>query len=148
MLLVFHHGDDSLVSPFLAHDLYMMGSDGIYFPDGQVHPRVYGSAPRLLGPCVRDHKLFSLEEAVHKLSGRPAERFGLTRRGRIAEGYHADVVLFDADTVTDRATYEDPHQLPAGIEAVLVNGVPVISGGTAVDPLPEVLPGRALKYHS
>ena len=148
VLLVFHHGDDSLISPFLKHDLYMMGSDGIYFPDGQVHPRVYGSAPRLLGPCVRDQKLFSLEEAVHKLSGRPAERFGLARRGRIAEGCHADVVLFDADTVADRATYENPHQLPTGIDAVLVNGVPIISEGAAVDPLPGVLPGRALRYHS
>ncbi len=148
VLLVFHHGDDSLISPFLKHDLYMMGSDGIYFPDGKVHPRVYGSAPRLLGPCVRGQKLFSLEEAVHKLSGRPAERFGLTRRGCIAEGYHADVVVFDPETVADRATYEDPHQFPTGIDTVLVNGVPVISGGAAVDPLPEVLPGRALRYHS
>ena len=148
VLLVFHHGDDSLVSPFLAHDLHMIGSDGIYFPDGQVHPRVYGSAPRLLGSCVRDQKLFSLEEAVHKLSGRPAERFGLTMRGRIAEGYHADLVIFDPETVADRATYENPHQFPTGIETVLVNGVPIISGGAAVDPLPGVLPGRALKYYS
>ena len=64
VLLVFHRGDDELVHPFLAHDCYMMGTDGLYFPDGVVHPRMYGSSGRLLGPCVRDHKLFSLEEAV------------------------------------------------------------------------------------
>ena len=57
VLLVFHHGDDALVHPFLSHEKYMLGSDGIYFPDGAVHPRLYGSAARLLGPCVRDHKL-------------------------------------------------------------------------------------------
>ena len=147
VLLVFHHGDDELISPFLAHDLYMMGSDGVYFPDGQVHPRVYGSAPRLLGPCVRDQKLFSLEQAVHKLSGRPAERFGLRDRGRVAEGHYADLVVFDPVTIVDRATYENPHQFPDGMDSVIVNGVPVIRGGVAVDPLPDVLPGRALKFN-
>jgi len=80
VLLVFNQGDDRLVHPFLQHDLYLMGSDGIYFPDGQVHPRVTGSATRVLGPCVRDHHLFSLEEAVRKLSGGPARRFRLVDR--------------------------------------------------------------------
>ena len=147
VLLVFHHGDDSLIAPFLAHDLYMMGSDGVYFPDGQVHPRVYGSAPRLLGPCVRDQNLFTLEQAVHKLSGRPAERFGLTKRGRIVEGFFADLVVFDPDTVVDHATYEDPHQYPDGINTVVVNGLPIINEGAAVDDFPDKLPGRALRYN-
>ena len=148
VLLVFHHGDDSLIAPFLAHDLYMMGSDGVYFPDGQVHPRVYGSAPRLLGPCVRDQNLFTLEQAVHKLSGRPAERFGLTKRGRIVEGFFADLVVFDPDTVVDHATYEDPHQYPDGINTVVVNGLPIINEGAAVDDFPDQLPGRALRYNA
>ena len=74
VLLVFHQGDDDLVAPFLAHDCYMMGSDGIFHEDGAVHPRQYGSAARLLGPCVRDKQWFSLEEAVYKLSGHPAQR--------------------------------------------------------------------------
>ena len=86
VLLVFNQGDDRLVHPFLAHDLYLMGSDGIFFEEGIIHPRMYGSATRLLGPCVRDWKLFSLEEAVYKSSGGPAARFGLTDRGTIRPG--------------------------------------------------------------
>ena len=146
VLLVFHHGADELIAPFLAHDCYVMGTDGIYFPDGQVHPRMYGSAPRLLGPCVRDQGLFSLEEAVARLSDRPARRFGCAERGQVKEGWFADLVVFDADTVTDRATYDDPRQLPAGIDHVLVNGTPVIDGGQAVADLADPLPGRALVF--
>ena len=147
VLLVFHHGDDRLIHPWLAHDCYLMGTDGIHFPDGKVHPRMYGSAPRVLGPCVRDHKLFSLEEAVAKLSDRPARRFGCKDRGQIQEGWFADLVVFDAETVADRATYEEPRQLPIGIDHVLVNGVPVIRQGRAVDDLPETPPGRALRFN-
>ncbi len=145
VLLVFNQGDDRFVRPFLAHDLYLMGSDGIYFEEGIIHPRMYGSAPRLLGPCVRDWKLFSLEDAVYKLSGGPATRFGLTDRGTIRPGAFADLVVFDADSVHDRATYSDPHQYPVGIDHVLVNGVPVVSHGAAVEKLAAPFPGRALR---
>ena len=148
VLCVYHHGPDEALHPFLQHDCYMMGSDGVYFPDGVVHPRMYGSAPRLLGPCVRDHGLFSLEVAVRKLSGYPAERFGLTRRGRLKEGYYADVVVFDPETVTDRATYDDPHQYPDGIETVIVNGVTVIENHCEVEGLRHPLPGRYLKFNT
>jgi len=147
VLLVFHHGDDALVHNFLAHEKYMIGTDGIYFPNGAVHPRMYGSAARILGPCVRDHKLFSLEDAVYKLSGYPAERFGLHERGRIVEGQYADLVVFDAESVEDRATYLDPHQYSLGVEQVLVNGVPVISGGVANEALAAPFPGRYLKFN-
>jgi len=147
VLLVFMHGDDAITHPLLSHDCYMMGSDGIFMPSkSTIHPRVYGSAPRLLGPCVRDHQLFSLEQAVRKLSGYPAERFGLSHRGRVAEGYFADLVVFDADTVQDRATYQDPHQYPSGMEHTFVNGVGVIRDGAPVKDLPEQLPGRALRF--
>jgi N-acyl-D-amino-acid deacylase len=145
VLLVFHHGDDALVHPFLSHPRYMMGTDGIYFPDGAVHPRLYGSAPRLLGPCVRDHRLFTLEEAVRKLSGFPAERFGLKDRGVLRKGSFADVVVFDPETVADRATYEQPHQFPVGIDHVLINGVPVIADSASAE-LPTPRPGRRLRY--
>lgn len=145
VLLVFNQGDDALVHPFLGHDLYLMGSDGIFFEDGVVHPRVYGSATRLLGPCVRDWKLFSLEDAVFKLSGGPARRFGLADRGSIRPGGFADVVVFDADTVCDRATYDRPHQFSAGIEHVLVNGVPVIRDGEPLQQFGNTWPGRALR---
>jgi N-acyl-D-amino-acid deacylase len=145
VLLVFHHGDDSLVHPFLSHEKYMMGTDGIYLPDGAVHPRLYGSSGRLLGPCVRDHGLFSLEEAVYKLSGYPAARFGLKERGTIQEGNFADLVLFDAATVVDRATYADPHQTCDGIEWVAVNGVPIVDHAAPLTPAD--LPGRWLKFN-
>ena len=124
----------------------MLGSDGIYFPDGAVHPRLYGSAARLLGPCVRDHQLFSLEDAVYKLSAHPASRFGLTQRGQIAEDFYADLVVFDAETVADRATYADPHQYSVGVEHVLVNGVPIVHNGCAVEDLGPTYPGRYLKF--
>jgi N-acyl-D-amino-acid deacylase len=146
VLLVFHHGDDDLIHPFLAHDRYMMGTDGIYFPDGMVHPRLYGSAARLLGPCVRDHGLFSLEDAVYKLSGFAAMRFGLKERSVLKEGNFADVVIFDAETIGDRATYREPHQFSTGVCHVLVNGVPVVRDGKAVEELPEPRPGRYLKF--
>ncbi|NKB71986.1 MAG: amidohydrolase family protein [Candidatus Latescibacteria bacterium] len=146
VLLVFHHGDDAGVFDYLKHDKFMIGTDGIYFPDGAVHPRMYGSAGRILGPCVRDHRLFSLEDAVYKMAGYPASRFGLTDRGTIAAGKFADLVVFDAETVVDRATYQDPHQYTEGIEHVLVNGTPIIAAGDPVDDLPNPLPGRYLRF--
>lgn len=146
VLLVFHQGDDRLVEPFLAHPRYMMGTDGIYHEEGVVHPRQYGSAARLLGPCVRERKLFSLEEAVHKLSGYPAERFGLKQRGLVREGYFADLAIFDAETIHDRATYQDPNQYSVGVEHVLVNGVQIIRAEQPEADLPRPLPGRALKF--
>jgi len=107
---------------------------------------VYGSAPKILGPLVRERKLFSLEDAVRKLSGYPAERFGLADRGVVREGAVADLVLFDPQTICDRATYENPHQLSVGIEHVLVGGVAIIAGGRPVENLGPELPGRALRF--
>ena len=146
VLLVFHQGADELVHPFLQHKCYMMGTDGIFQPDSVIHPRQYGSAARLLGPCVRDYGLFSLEEAVHKMSGLPAERFGLKRRGLVREGWFADLVVFDSATIRDRATFHDPHQPSVGVEQVIVNGVPIIRNGQPVADLPTPLPGRALRF--
>jgi N-acyl-D-amino-acid deacylase len=146
VLLVFDQGDDRLVDAFLAHPKYLMGTDGIYFEGGVVHPRVYGSATRLIGPLVRDRRLFSLEDAVRKLSGYPAERFGLKDRGVIREGAFADLVVFDAARVTDRATFEDPHQHSEGVLHVIVNGTAVVADGRPAEGLGEKLPGRALKF--
>jgi N-acyl-D-amino-acid deacylase len=146
VLLVIHGQDDHLVRPILQHDLMMVGSDGIYFPPpSRVHPRVYGSAGRILGPCVRDWKLFSLEDAVYKLAYWPARRFGLAGRGEIRAGAFADLVVFDAATVSDKATYENPHQTCVGIEHVLVNGRLVVEGGAPVTDFGERAPGRALR---
>ena len=146
LLVVNPGGDDSYVHPILQHDLYMMGSDGIYFPDSTIHPRVYGSTGRVLGPCVRDSKLFSLEDAVYKLSAAAAARFGLHDRGTIREGAFADIVAFDANTIGDRATYKQPHQTCTGIETVLVNGRVIVEESAPVVLRDEPRPGRYLKY--
>lgn len=146
VLLVFDKGDDAAVDPFLQHDRSMIGTDGIYTEDGPIHPRMYGSAGRVLGSCVRDRKLFSLEEAVYKLSGFAAERFGLANRGVVREGAYADLVVFDADGIADHATYVNPRQHTAGVEAVLVNGVAVIADSTPVESLGDALPGRFLNF--
>jgi N-acyl-D-aspartate/D-glutamate deacylase len=123
----------------------MMGTDGIYQPDGMIHPRQYGSAARLLGPLVRDEKLLSLEQAVHKLSGRAATRFGLKDRGILRENALADLVVFDPETIRDQATLTDPHQYCTGMETVIVNGVPIIENATPIENLKAPFPGRALR---
>src|SRR5690606_931906 len=104
------------------------------------HPRAYGTFPRVLGTYVRELGLISLEEAVHRMTGLAAWRLGLPDRGLIRAGYKADLVLFDAQRVEDRATYDAPHCYPAGIEWVIVNGQIVLRCG---ERLP-VLPGRVL----
>ena len=122
------------------------GSDaGSLAPEGvflksSTHPRAYGNFARLLGRYVRDEKLVPLEEAVRRLTSFPADNLGLHRRGRLAPGHFADVVVFDPATVADRATYEVPHQYAVGVRHVLVNGVPVLRDGEHTG----ALPGRAL----
>jgi N-acyl-D-amino-acid deacylase len=93
------------------------------------HPRAYGNVARLLGRYVREEGLIPLEEAVRRLTGLPATNLGLRRRGRLTPGFHADVVVFDPATVTDNATFEDPHQPATGVSHVFVNGVQVLRGG-------------------
>jgi N-acyl-D-amino-acid deacylase len=112
---------ESDVERILCHPLSMIGSDGLAH-DAHPHPRLWGTFPRVLGRYVRQQKLLTLEAAVHKMTGLPAARFGLQRRGRIAPGFHADLVTFDPDRVLDRATYQAPHEPPAGVAAVYVNG--------------------------
>jgi N-acyl-D-amino-acid deacylase len=112
----------------LAHPQGMVCSDGgAYATDGPTHkghphPRGLGSFPRVLGHYVRERKALTLAAAIHKMSGFPASRIGLTDRGRLATGMAADVVVFDPSTVADKATFEDPFHYPVGIKAVIVNG--------------------------
>ena len=146
VLLVFFQGDDRFVEPFLAHKCDMMGTDGVFHEDSVIHPRQYGSAARLLGPCVRKG-LFSLEDAVWKLSGAAAARFGLKNRGTIEEGCYADLVVFDQETIQDHATYVEPHRLAGGVSDVFVNGVPIIRDSSPVETLQQPLPGRALRFN-
>lgn len=120
---------------FLAHPLGLVCSDGgAYAPYGPLsdlapHPRAYGSFPRLLGRYVRDSRVLSLESAIHKVTGMPARKLGLTDRGRVALGAHADLVAFDPATVADRATFDRPHRYPVGIPHVVVNGRLTIRDG-------------------
>jgi dihydroorotase/N-acyl-D-amino-acid deacylase len=106
-----------------------------------VHPRAYGTYPRILGRYVREQKLFPLEEAVRKMSGAVAARLGLRDRGLLREGMFADVVVFDDATIIDLATPEKPHQLSRGVEQVFVNGVQVLRDGKHTG----ATPGRALR---
>ncbi len=96
---------------------------------GMVHPRSYGTYPRILGKYVRDEGVITLEDAVRKMTSAVATRLSIDDRGVLRPGMYADVVVFDPETVADRATFEDPHQLSAGVEEVFVNGVQVLGGG-------------------
>lgn len=106
----------------LAHPTTMIGSDGLP-EDPRPHPRLWGTFPRVLGRYSRDENLIPLPQAIHKMTTMPAERFGLSQRGRIREGYFADLVLFDPETIGDSATFADPVRPARGIECVWVNGV-------------------------
>lgn len=99
------------------------------FTHSQPHPRTYGTFARILGRYVRDEKIVPLEEAIRRLTSFPAANLRLDRRGSLAPGYHADVVVFDPATIADRATFEKPHQLAVGVEQVFVNGRAVIRDG-------------------
>jgi len=102
---------------------------------------LWGTFPRVLGRYSRDIGLITLEDAVHKMTGRPAAVFGLTDRGALREGNHADIVIFDPDTVIDLADFDHPTQAAAGIDAVYVNGTAVMRDGEATGNRP----GKALR---
>lgn len=124
--------DEDDVSRILAHPLTMVGSDGLAH-DKVPHPRLWGTFPRVLGHYARERRLFSLETAVHKMTGLTARRFGLAGRGLLQEGYAADIAVFDADTIADRATFEHPTAASVGMDAVFVNGALACSQGRTVE---------------
>jgi N-acyl-D-amino-acid deacylase len=99
------------------------------FLKSSAHPRAYGNFARLLGKYVREEKVISLAEAVRRLSGLPATNLGLDHRGFLKPGMFADVVVFDPQTIADKATFENPHQLAVGVKDVFVNGVQVLKDG-------------------
>jgi N-acyl-D-amino-acid deacylase len=130
-----------IVLPWVSFgsDAASMAPEGVFLKSS-AHPRAYGNFARVLGRYVREEKLLSLAEAVHRLSGLPAANLGLDRRGFLKEGMFADVVVFDPAAVADRATYEKPHQYSIGVRDVLVNGVLVLKDGEHTG----ARPGRAL----
>lgn len=124
--------DEADVERIMAHPETMIGSDGLPH-DTFPHPRLWGAFPRVLGHYSRDRKIFPLETAIYKMTGLPAAKFGLKNRGRIADGYAADLVVFDPEHVRDRATFADPKRPAAGIERVYVNGIASWRNGAATD---------------
>jgi N-acyl-D-amino-acid deacylase len=118
---IYHSISKADMRRILSHPATMIGSDGLP-NDPHPHPRLWGTFPRVLGRYSREEKLFPLPEAIRKMTSLPAQRFGLSNRGLIREGFHADLVLFDPATILDNATFEDPIQPSSGINAVWVNG--------------------------
>ncbi|MCX6367563.1 MAG: D-aminoacylase [Armatimonadetes bacterium] len=105
-----------------------------------VHPRAYGTYPRVLGKYVREERVLTWEDAIRKMTSAVAERLRIRDRGQVRENFFADLVILDPATVTDRATFTDPHQLSVGIEWVFVNGKPVVTNGVHTG----AIPGKAL----
>jgi N-acyl-D-amino-acid deacylase len=132
--------DEEDVRRILSYPHSMIGSDGLPH-DRHPHPRLWGAFARVLGHYARDVGLFTLETAVHKMTGLSAEKFGLAGRGVIREGAFADLTLFDPAAIVDRATFEAPAQPAAGIEMVMVNGETVLEEGKPTG----ARPGRALR---
>ncbi len=155
-LLTTQAGMVSMVAPAMSEDdvevimkdpVTMICSDGMavspqgYYARTHPHPRYYGAFPRVLGHYVREKGILDLNEAIRKMTSLPARRLGLKNRGIIAEGQAADIVIFNTQTVIDRATFQQPARFPQGIEYVLVNGDPVIEKGEHTGKYP----GRLLK---
>jgi N-acyl-D-amino-acid deacylase len=105
-----------------------MATEGVFLKNS-AHPRAYGNFARLLGKYVREEKVISLAEAVRRLSGLPATNLGLDKRGFLKKGMFADIVIFDPNTIADRATFEKPHQYAVGVRDVFVNGAQVLKNG-------------------
>ncbi len=135
-----HVGHEENVRTIMRHRVHTGGSDGI-LRGTKPHPRAYGTFPRYLGRYVRELKVLSLEECVAHLTGRAAARLRLPDRGLVREGYRADLVLFDPETVAAGSTFEEPRTPPTGIPHVLIDGRFVIEDGRRTD----VLAGRAVR---
>jgi N-acyl-D-amino-acid deacylase len=130
------------VQAIIRSPTVLVGSDGTSLApygttgQGKPHPRFYGTFPRVLGHYARDLGLLSLPQAIYKMTGGSAAALRLVDRGLLREGYHADITVFDPQTIAERATYDDPHRYAAGISTVIVNGVVVIDGGEHTGALP------------
>jgi N-acyl-D-aspartate/D-glutamate deacylase len=137
---IFHAMDEQDVIRIMKHPLAMIETDGdpVSYGDGFPHPRSYGAFPRVLARYVRELGVLTLEEAIKKMTSMPADQYNQKERGRIIEGAFADLVVFNADTIKDEATYTDPHRYPTGIQHVIVNGRFVIKSGALTGERPGV----------
>jgi dihydroorotase len=140
-MVIMHMIPDAVVDLAVAHPSTMIASDGV-ITGGKGHPRGAGTFSRVLGRFVREQKTVGLMNAIAKMSLEPAKRVGLTKKGRIAPGADADLVIFDAGRVTDRATFREPALASEGIETVLVAGTVVLENGRLKE---GVRPGQAVR---
>jgi N-acyl-D-aspartate/D-glutamate deacylase len=145
-MMLFMMSEDN-VRMQLRYPRMMIGTDGAgsiaegHEDELDAHPRQYGTFPAVLGRYVREQKVLTLEDAVHRMTGLPAERLAWKDRGLLKKGFAADIVVFNPDTVIDRATYKKPNQYPAGIPHVIVNGQFVVRDGKHT----KALPGKILR---
>lgn len=134
--------EENSTEKILAHPYVMISSDaGSHAPYPPMnreiaHPRAYGTFPRAISKYVRERKICSLEEMIKKMTSMPANKLGLKNRGEIAQGYFADIVIFDFEKIKDKATFTEPHLYPEGIPYVIVNGEIVISNNEHTGALP------------
>ncbi len=139
--------EENSTEKILSHPAVMISSDaGSHAPYPPMnreiaHPRAYGTFPRAISKYVRERKICSLEEMIKKMTSMPADKLGIKERGRIAEGYFADIVIFDFNKIQDKATFTEPHQYPDGIPYVIVNGEIVIANSEHTGSLP----GKVIK---
>ena len=138
-----HVGHEENVQAIMRHPVHCGGSDAILVGE-RPHPRAWGTFPRYLARYVRELGVLDLADCIHHLTGRPAARLRLRERGLVREGYAADLVLLDPDSVQDTATFDEPRQQAAGIDHVWVDGTAVIDDGVRTD----ALPGRAMRRTS
>ncbi len=134
--------DKQDIRRILKYPHTMIGTDGLP-SKGKPHPRLYGTFPRILSRYVREERIFSLEEAIRKMTALPAGKLNLKGRGLIRKGMYADLVIFSPDKISDQSTYEHPHRYPKGIEYVLVNGGIAVERGN----LKKGLFGKVLLHH-
>ena len=127
------------IAQIMRHPYTAIGSDGVgthpseITSADQIHPRTYGTFPRVLGRYVRELGILTEAEAIRKMTALPAARLGLTERGRILPGQYADITIYNPNQITDCATFDAPHQFAIGIETVLVNGRFALENGAATE---------------
>jgi N-acyl-D-amino-acid deacylase len=133
-----------IAKPWVAFgsDAESLAPEGVFLKSNP-HPRAYGTFARLLGKYVREEGIISLSEAIRRLTSFPAENLNIKQRGRLQEGYFADITIFDPETISDQATYAEPHQYATGVVHVLVNGVPVLRNGEHTGATPGRFVRRA-----
>ena len=131
-----------LAQPWISFgsDAGALAREGVFL-NSNPHPRAYGNFARVLGRYVRDEERLPLEDAIRRMTSLPAYNTGIRDRGRLAEGYFADIVVFDPATIDDRASFADPHQYAIGVEHVFVNGEQVLKDGEHTG----ALPGRVVR---